>query len=414
MNKKRNSGLFVIVSLLMFFVFCAGANAATETFDVTEDTFINEAYPSNNYGSTGSIVVSNVPIDRYGFLDFEEVSLPEDAVVDDANLELYIYDHSHNDDAWVRIGLIGGSAWEEDEPKWDGPYPGPLTSAGNFVDINLNLSDGWKEVDVTDLVNKWLSGEKDQRGLYIYPNASNDFTLSLRSKEYGSNAAAIEVEYHIEEEEYEFELVSPEDEENVATKRPTFEWTEIDEDSDIDDYLIVLNKLNDDGDVAHEVLDEKVSEDEIEYTIDEDLEEGEYRWYVEALRDDESSIHKTDSWDFTVNLSEEEDEENEEEIDSEIEDEEDYSFPKLSLSDEDSGQSDAEQNDEQEGEIEKEKGLFSLDNFLFLVVGVAAAALGYWGFQEYKTRKEKKGKQIRKIKFEGEESEKSEEKKDTI
>jgi hypothetical protein len=385
-------GFLLMFALVGMFFVAKNADATTATFDVTEDTFINEAYPDNNYGSVGSIVVSNVPIDRYGFLQFENVSLPAGAVVDDANLELYIYDHSHNDDAWVRIGLIGGSSWEEDDPTWNGPYPGPIMSAGNFNDVNLDLSTGWKEIDVTDLVSKWLSGEKDQRGLYIYPNSSNDFTLSLRSKEHGSNIAAIEVEYHVEvEEEYDFDLVSPEDDEVVRVERPVFEWTEIDEDSDIDDYLLIVNMIIDDGDDVEEVVDEKISEDETEYQIDEDLEEGEYRWYMAALRDDESSIHRTESWEFTVNFAEEEDEVEDEVVESDVDQSSNNDYiATLAGSDESSDASGQDNETGQEGEQEEQEKSSMLDNFLYLLLGIGLAIAAVLGYQEYMARKKKK------------------------
>ena len=388
MNKNRQTILFVILLAGMFFVVSGNAKAASDSFDVTQDTFINEAYPDNNYGSVGSIVVSSEPIDRFGFLQFEEVSLPEDAVLDDANLEFYVYDNSYNADGWVRIGLIGGNEWEEDEPIWNGPYPGPIMSAGNFVEVNINFSTGWKEVDVTDLVGKWLSGDKDQRGLYIYPNGGN-IGFSLRSKEHGSNQAAIEVEYHIEEEEeFDFNLVSPEDEGVFATARPTFEWEEIDEDSDVDDYLLVVNMVIDDGDDVEEVVSEKISDNETEFVLEGDLEEGEYRWYMEALRDDESSIHRTASWEFTVEFPTEEDEVS----NDELEDETNFfnSRDDVSALSETSENSEDEKQGDTVDEENKEKSDSLLDNFLYLLLGIGLAVAGYLTYKEIEARKKKK------------------------
>ncbi len=410
MNKNRRGVLFAILLLGMFFVACESARATTATFDVTEDTFINEAYPDNNYGGAGSIVVSNEPIDRYGFLQFEDVSLPEDAVVDDVKFKFYVYNHSLNEDGWVRIGLVGGSSWEEDEPTWNGPYPGPLMSAGNFTEINLDLSTGWKEIDVEDFVNKWISEEKDQRGLYIYPSGSDDFTLSLRSKEHGSNQAVIEVEYHVEEEEYDFGLQSPWDENIVDEKRPTFEWTEIDEDSDVDDYLLIVNKLIDDGDNIEEVVDEKISEDETEYQMEEDLEEGEYRWYVAALRDDESTIFRTENWEFSVEFSGAEDgasgDENEDGTGSDSTIEGGFTLGDLTSTSESD-----EQNGSAQGEADEEgkRGIFKWDNLVFLVVGAVAAVLAYFIAQEVKKRKKNKEKSKGKAEKKKKENEKSKE-----
>lgn len=386
MNKFCFPSAIAFIGMLL--IFGNVASAAIESFDVTEDTFINEAYPDNNYGSAGSIVISNEPIDRYGFLNFEQVDLPEGASVDEIIFKFYAYDHSLNEDGWVRIGLIGGSSWEEDEPKWNGPYPAPLMSAGNFTEINLDLSTGWKEVNVTDFVSKWISGDKDQRGLYIYPSGSDDFTLALRSKEHGSNQAKIEIEYSIEEE-YEFDLIYPEDDDAIALARPTFEWTEIDEDSDVDDYLLIVNKIIDDGDDVEEVVDEKISDDETEFQIEEDLDEGEYRWYMAALRDDESSIHRTESWEFTVNFGE--DEEAEDDV---AEDEmgatsdTDY-VSTLAGADETTTPTNQEDETKQEADQEEESSS-ALDNFLYLLLGIGLAIAAVLGYQEYMSRKKKK------------------------
>ena len=422
MNKHKHLVIFAIILLGMFFVWSSAAQAATATFDVTGDTFINEAYPDNNYGSAGSIVVSSQPIDRIGFLQFEEISLPEGAIVDSTKFKFYIYDHDYDDDGWARIGLIGGSEWEETEPTWGGTYPGALMSSGDFVEVNLNLSTGWKEVDITEPANKWFSEERNQRGLYVYPAGSDDFAFSFRSKDHGSDYSAIEVEYHVEEEEYAFELVSPEDEDTITVKRPTFEWTEIDEGSNVDDYLLIINKIIDDGDDTEEVVDEKISDDDTEYTLEKDLEDGEYRWYMEALRNDETLIHRTESWEFTVELSEEEEENNEDEeeegVDSGTVEEEDVTSFGAFTSSQTLQQGDESQEDalKEEEKKEEKRNLLSWDNFFFLVLGAAIVGLAYILIQEYRDKKKEiegkaKKEMIASEEKTGEEKAKNEDKK---
>ncbi len=199
--------LFLLPVITLLFVSLRpvyGAVGETETFEVTKDTFANSVfnppldYRDDNYGSAGSVVVSNEPIDRLGFLQFQDINLPEGAILNQGILKFYVHEQSYADTAKVNIGPVTGD-WEENSLTWNDK---PTINQTQAIEAEISLTDsGWREITITHLVRQWLEGTLENKGLFVYPlgylygTAETDFAFSIKSKE-AENKAQIKVEYH--------------------------------------------------------------------------------------------------------------------------------------------------------------------------------------------------------------------------
>lgn len=182
------------------------ALAETATFAVNKDTFANSVYNppldyrDNNYGGTGSVVISNEPIDRLGYLQFENVELPEGAILSRGLLKFYVHEQSYSGNAKLNVGPVS-SDWEETGLTWNNQ---PAINQSQAVEAEITLATGWKEITITHLVRQWFEGSLANKGIFIYPfgylygTSTGDFAFSLKSKESGNLATKLEVEYHFE------------------------------------------------------------------------------------------------------------------------------------------------------------------------------------------------------------------------
>lgn len=238
--KRVKFFIFLLPAIILLFTLprlSYSAYSDSETFEVTKDTFANSVYNppldyrDNNYGGTGSVVVSNEPIDRLGYLQFEDIDLPEGAILDSATLKFYVHEQSSNITAKLNVGPVTGD-WEEDVLTWNNK---PTVNQTQAIEAEISLNSGWKEISLTNLVSKWLDGTIENKGVFIYPygflygTAETDFAFSLKTKESGDLAAKLEVTYHFEPSPSPSPVPSPspspspeiEEEETIGLEEPS-------------------------------------------------------------------------------------------------------------------------------------------------------------------------------------------------
>ncbi len=195
--------------------------AKSEKVETDEDTFINEAYPENNYGEAGSIVISNHPITRSGFIEFDRLEIPEEAIIDEVKIKVYVHEQHYNEKAELRIEPIL-SDWDEEDLDWN---HAPDDSVGNdlVTSEEISLNTGWKSIEITEVFLLWKE-ERFDDGVYISVESSDDVAFSLKSKESGDKAPYLDVEYHMEEEGKEEAETAEEEtfpvEDNAETETP--------------------------------------------------------------------------------------------------------------------------------------------------------------------------------------------------
>lgn len=199
---KRVKFLFSLLpAIILLFILPRTVLAESKTLDVTKDTYANQAYPDQNRGSSGGIIVSNSLTTRLGYLQFENPDLPEGAIFDQAVLNFYVYELHYSDRAKVNIGPITEN-WEESAVTWNNK---PLINQSQAIEAEFSLTTaGWREIGITPVVRLWLEGTTENKGIFIYPygflygTAETDYAFTFKSKESGTQRANIVVEYHFE------------------------------------------------------------------------------------------------------------------------------------------------------------------------------------------------------------------------
>lgn len=198
---KRVKFVSLFLPALLFSLFSApSVGAETQTIGVEQDTYANKAYPDDPKGSVGSVTISNKFTDRLGFLQFKSPDLPEGAIIDRGLLKIYVFERHYAATAKVNVGPVTGD-WQQSTLTWNNK---PTINQTLAIEAEVSLTEnGWKEILVTHLVQKWHDGSLANKGLFIYPlgflygTAETEFAFSFKSKE-ADNPSVIEVEYHLE------------------------------------------------------------------------------------------------------------------------------------------------------------------------------------------------------------------------
>ena len=170
-------------------------------FEATKDTYANEAYPDKVNGGYNHVILSNKYTTRLGYLLFENVNIPEGAILDSATLKFYVYEQHYADTAKLNVGLVTGD-WEENSLTWNNK---PTINQTLALEAEISITDsGWKEISFTNLVNKWLDGTVENKGIFLYPygflyaSPETEYAITFKSKESGENIPKLEIVYRFE------------------------------------------------------------------------------------------------------------------------------------------------------------------------------------------------------------------------
>lgn len=195
---RRVKFLLALLPAIILLIYPQNVLAETKTFDSVKDTYANEVYPDNSYGTTGGVVISNKYTTRLGYLWFENINLPEGASLVQGNLKFYVHELHYSDRAKVNLGLVTGE-WEETSVTWNSK---PTINPTSAIEAEISLaSAGWREINITPLVQKWVDGSQKNKGIYIYPlgylygTAETEYAFTFRSKEATENKPYLEIEY---------------------------------------------------------------------------------------------------------------------------------------------------------------------------------------------------------------------------
>jgi hypothetical protein len=198
--KRVLSLLILLPATILALILPGRALAASQTLNLTQDTYANQAYPDKANGSVGSVIVSNKYTTRLGYLMFESLSFPAEAIIDSAVLKIYLHEVHYADTAKVNVGPVSEN-WTESSITWNAK---PTIDQSQATEATLPITDtGWREIGVTSIVKKWRDGSLANYGLFIYPfgflygAAETEFAFSFKSQESGENIAVIEIEYHL-------------------------------------------------------------------------------------------------------------------------------------------------------------------------------------------------------------------------
>jgi hypothetical protein len=147
---------------------------------VGEDTWVTSQSPSNNYGATSQMQITTEGNNRKYYLSkFDISTIPQGSRIVSAELEMY-----HE---WININASDEYSlysmqeeWSEGSGNWSASGDGATwnTSDGTSIwswdsnhDTNAittsSVVSGWQQWDLTELVQTWVSGTRDNHGVLI-------------------------------------------------------------------------------------------------------------------------------------------------------------------------------------------------------------------------------------------------------
>ena len=203
MGNKRCTILVLLLSLILSA--CGHKSQGTESVNpknnpsqtevakllAAEDTNIKQLYPEENKGESEKIDVWNYPDqDKQAFVRFDFSQIPRGAIVQKAVLKLYVY--AVRNPGIIHFHAVHGQ-WHEYSLNYLNAGTLSLTHLfPHFVrssDLNRYV-----EVDVTALVQSWVSGELANDGLSISADESNgDVRVDFHSRDALSNPSFLEL-----------------------------------------------------------------------------------------------------------------------------------------------------------------------------------------------------------------------------
>ena len=197
--------LLILLPLCLSFFVVARVNAGSPigsnniTLYSIADTFVNSTSPETNYGNTASMYVGANSEQDFTYVKFDLTSIPSDATVTSANLEIYLSDTGGNlywspadtigayycsDNSWTELGIT----WNN-KPNFN---PNP-TGSWSFGMLDFT---GYKLWDVTADVKTALTSGTLTEVLKFESKTGNGYAL-YHSKE-GASRPKLTVTYSTE------------------------------------------------------------------------------------------------------------------------------------------------------------------------------------------------------------------------
>jgi collagen type I alpha len=161
------------------------------TLPVVADAHISALYPSTNFGGLSNLHVGG---GKLALLRFDLSTLPNGVVPSDiGNARLMLYVNRVNAGGSVEISSLS-SGWSESAVTFD---TAPSTAA-QIVTVPVTVGRSFIVVDVTALVQSWVSDPTSNHGISITPAASSPATyIVLDSKENDQTAHAALLEINL-------------------------------------------------------------------------------------------------------------------------------------------------------------------------------------------------------------------------
>lgn len=183
---KKLIGTLATVTLVALFAVWPAQIAAAETVSLnpSADTDAASAARSENFGSAPHLNLFNNALARtWPFLQFDLSSIPANSSITNATFSIYVWGCLAPEESSVVV-LRCTEPWGETSLTWDNkPSVSPAAAAeGVFV----RETDIYQSVDVTGLVQGWISGEYPNNGFrlafsaYLKPTVEREWYLRSR------------------------------------------------------------------------------------------------------------------------------------------------------------------------------------------------------------------------------------------
>lgn len=148
-------------------------------FAASADTMLEQSYPDSNFGQGNQLrVAKSANGDSYTLLAFDLAgSIPPGSALHSAELELTLFDASNPGP--YALTVHEAAAWDEASATWN---TAPALGLGYDSPIYETTGDVL-HIDVTTLVNRWLTGDAAPTTLAVVPGNDTEVGLTFTSRE---------------------------------------------------------------------------------------------------------------------------------------------------------------------------------------------------------------------------------------
>ncbi len=175
-----------------------GSSITSYTVPVSDDDYIQEDTPTQNYGSTAQLLAYNQLLSNvdkrvlYRF-DIENSGIPTGATVVSAVVKLFVLDTTAME---VTVHQVTAD-WTEAAVNWNNIAADFDDSSIAFIPGNSSVGQ-FVELNITPLVQAWINGSVSNQGIMLKESefANND-VAQYTSKEYGNSAKRPSLEVKI-------------------------------------------------------------------------------------------------------------------------------------------------------------------------------------------------------------------------
>jgi len=164
-----------------------------ENYRGTEDTYLSAWEPGRNYGTDARIAVRSKDV-MNGLLRFDVSTIPSNAPVNGATLQLYLFGRSNTNPLTLEAYGMKRS-WHETQATWEIARTGTAwggagasstttdresTAAGS---VALAAGSGWVTLDVTSLVRGWVANPSANYGMQLKGQSGGSVEYNFYSAE---------------------------------------------------------------------------------------------------------------------------------------------------------------------------------------------------------------------------------------
>jgi hypothetical protein len=178
----------LVISTAMLLV-CMAATLLGQATPPAADTYVSSALPKYNFGNSIILIVQNGVT---SYVRFNLAVLPSGASVSKATLRLYV-------DAVSKSGTFDvyeiDSNWLENSVTYNTPAPPLGTSAtgGHPITVSSSMLNQFLLVDITPLVQGWVSGTIANNGIALATSDTASFSVDSKESLLTGNGPELEI-----------------------------------------------------------------------------------------------------------------------------------------------------------------------------------------------------------------------------
>ncbi|QYR21492.1 cadherin-like beta sandwich domain-containing protein [Paenibacillus sp. sptzw28] len=178
----------------------------TNGYTAMKDALVAQEQGTTNFGNSAALIIGNLATgQRYTFLQFDLASIPQNAEITSAKLELYLNDarvSSNIGTTNVPIAIHQVTKdWQENTLTWNNAVSTPIYNTTPISSqMTTSVANGsWNAFDVLGLTQQWVSGTAANYGIMLKRDNStdaSDFNKGFDSSE-GTTRPKLTITYSV-------------------------------------------------------------------------------------------------------------------------------------------------------------------------------------------------------------------------